>query len=435
MPASTGNALVASIGGRTRMMRAKPEQRVRRWQEQRWLLDAVIQSVGMEWDQPRLGYTMYPAGPDAIADFRTVGARVKKFSDMHRELAAAARRREVKAENFARAGRKGSARESYFIAAMLYSAARWPIFENNERSIHYNTRMVACYDAFAALMSRPIERAEVPFGKGKTLPGYLHLPRTPAPGEKFPCVIGIDGMDGSKEIMCSIYGDKFLERGMANFIYDGPGQGECTIREIFVTEKNHMDAAVAVHNWLAVHPHIDKDRIVLWGISMGTYFGLQAAAALGEKIKGAAVTFVCHEPGMNGLMDMSSPSFKMRFMYMAGYDDEAKFDAFKRKFTLHPHVGSIKCPVLIQAGEDDELSPVAFSDELVAKIKPAKKLVVYEGERHAIGGNNLSCYLGENWFTMLADWCLDRIEGKPAPNERVFINSLGQAEAVPYGAK
>jgi dienelactone hydrolase len=415
------------------MMRAKIEQKVKRWNDQRWLLDTVIQSVGMEWDQPRLGYTMYPAGPDAVGDFRTVGMRVRKFADMHREFAAAARRREIKAENFDKQGRKVSARESYFIAAMLYSAARWPIFENNEKSIHYNTRMVACYDRFAALMNRPIERVEIPFaGKGKSLPGYLHLPREPKPGEKFPCVIGIDGMDGSKEIMCSMYGDKFLERGMANFIYDGPGQGECTIRDMFVTEDNHMDAAVAVHNWLVKHPHIDKDRIVLWGISMGTYFGLQAAAALGNKICGAAVTFVCHEPGMNGLMDMSAPSFKMRFMYMSGHNNEAKFDRFKEKFTLMPHVSKIKCPVLIQAGEDDELSPIEFTDALLGKIKSPKKFVVWEGERHAIGGNNLSSYLGENWFTMLADWCLDRTEGRKPPNERVFINSLGQANAITY---
>ena len=418
------------------MMRSKTEQKVKRWHDQRWLLDTVIQSVGMEWDQPRLGYTLYPCGPDAIGDFRTVGMRVRKFADMHREFAGAARRREVKAENFEKQGRKVSARESYFIASMLYSAARWPIFENNEKSIDYNSRMVACYDKFAALMNRPIQRVEVPFGgKGKSLPGYLHLPREPKPGEKFPCVIGIDGMDGSKEIMCSMYGDKFMERGMAHFIYDGPGQGECTIREIFVTEKNHMDAAVAVYNWLAKHPHIDKDRIVLWGISMGTYFGLQAAAALGDKLRGAAVTFVCHEPGMNRLMDMSAPSFKMRFMYMSGHDDEVKFDKFKEKFSLLPYAGKIKCPLLIQAGEDDELSPIEFTDELLKKIKSPKKFVVYGGERHAIGGNNLSSYLGENWFSMLADWCLDRIEGKRAPNERVFINGFGQANAVPYGKK
>jgi hypothetical protein len=226
------------------MRRARSEHKVKRWNDQRWLIDTVIQSVGMEWDQNRLGYTMYPAGPDAIADFRTVGMRVRKFADMHRELAAAAGRREIKAGNFEKQGRKVSARESYFIAALLYSAARWPIFENNDKSIDYNSWM------------------------GKFLPGYLHLPREPEAGEKFPCVIGIDGMDGSKEIMCSMYGDKFLERGIANFIYDGPGQGECTIHGLHVTENNHMDAARAVYDWLVKHPHIDKDRVLFYGGSV-----------------------------------------------------------------------------------------------------------------------------------------------------------------------
>lgn len=39
------------------MMRAKAEQKVKRWQDQRRLLDTAIQAVGMEWDQPRLNYT------------------------------------------------------------------------------------------------------------------------------------------------------------------------------------------------------------------------------------------------------------------------------------------------------------------------------------------------------------------------------------------
>lgn len=414
------------------MMRAKTEQMAKRWSEQRWVVDAVIQAVGMEWDQPRLGYTLYPCGPEGIADFRAVGARVKKFADMHREFATAARRREIKAEAFEKEGRLVSARESYFVAALLWSAARWPIFENNEKSIHYNSRMVACYDKFVSHAPRPIERIEIPFGdSGKSLPAYLHLPREPRAGEKFPCVISLDGMDGSKEIMCSLYGDKFLERGMANCIYDGPGQGECTIREIRVTATNHMDAARAVYERLVQHPHIDRERLVITGVSFGTYFGLQAAAALGNRVKGAAVGFVCHEPGMNAIMDMASPSFKMRFMYMAGIDDEAEFDRFKEQFTLTPQAHQIKCPVLIQAGEDDELSPIEFSDELVSRITAPKKLVVYEGERHGIGGGT-AAYLGENWLTMMADWCLDRVNGKPAPNERVLINVLGQATATPY---
>jgi len=69
-------------------MRAKTEQHVKRWNDQRWGLDSVIQAIGMEWDQPRLRYTLYPCGPDGIGDFQAVSLRVKKFSDMHREFAA-----------------------------------------------------------------------------------------------------------------------------------------------------------------------------------------------------------------------------------------------------------------------------------------------------------------------------------------------------------
>jgi hypothetical protein len=87
--------------------------------------------------------------------------------------------------------------------------------------------------------------------------------------------------------------------------------------------------------------------------------------------------------------------------------------------------------VLIQAGEDDELSPLEFTEQLVAKIKTHKSLVVYEAERHSIGGYPASS-LGENWFTMLADWCNDRVNGKPAPNERVFIDSFGQARKTAF---
>lgn len=412
-------------------MRPETEQRVRRWSEQRWLLDSVIQAVGMEWDQPRLGYTMYPAGPDAVGDFRTVGMRVRKFADMHREFAAAGQRREAKAAAFEAQGRVHSARESYFIASLLYSAARWPEFETNPKVVHYNDRMNHCYTRFAALMNRPIERVEIPFGD-KFIPGWLHLPHAPKPGEKFPCAIGLDGMDASKEIMCSIHGDKFLDRGMAHFIYDGPGQGECPIRELFVTPTNHKDAALAVYDYLARHPAIDTDRMVVWGVSFGTFFGLQVASALGDRIRGTAVSFVCHQPGLQTLMDMAAPSFKMRFMYMTGHEDEAEFDRFVKDFSLEPHAKGITAPVLIQGGEDDELSPMVCTEELMKLIPSRKKLVIYEGERHAVGGNNTSSYLGENWMAMLADWCLDRIEGREAPNERVFINSLGQQQVTAY---
>ena len=81
---------------------------------------------------------------------------------------------------------------------------------------------------------------------------------------------------------------------------------------------------------------------------MGSFFGLQAAAGLGDKICGAAVTFICHEPGLNSLMNRAAPSYKMRFMYMSGHGDEDEFDRFIQKFSLFPIASDIKCPVLIK---------------------------------------------------------------------------------------
>ena len=412
-------------------MRAFTEKKMKRWAEQRWILDAIVQSVGMEWDQPRLGYTLFPCGPDAIGDFRMVGMRVKKFSDMHRELAGAARRRETKARAFEEQGREVSARESYFIASLLYSAARWPIFEASDLHIDYNTRMVACYDKYIEYAPRPIERVEIPF-EGGVLPGYLALPNIPKEGEKFPCCIGIDGMDGSKEIMCSMYGDKMLERGMASFVYDGPGQGECPVNGLYVTKDNHIAAAQAVYDWLSKHPNIDTDRLVILGISFGSFFGAQAAAQLGDKVKGTALAFVNHEPGCHSIFNMAAPSFKLRFMFMANYDDEDKFDEFVSEFTVETLTDKIKCPVLIQAGEEDELSPLEHSENFVNALNVPKKFVIYEGDRHALGSGASGNLFGEHWYTMLADWCLDRINDKPAPNERILIDGFGQQHTTSY---
>ena len=228
-----------------------------------------------------------------------------------------------------------------------------------------------------------------------------------------------------------MYGDKMLERGMASFVYDGPGQGECPVKGVYVTKDNHMDAAQAVYDWLIQHPAIDKDRLVIFGLSFGSFFGLQAAAQLGDKVLGTAVTFVCHEPGCYTIFNMAAPSFKLRFMFMSDYDNEDEFDKFISEFSLDPILSDIKSPVLIQAGQDEELSPIECTDDVVSKLSVNKKLVYYEGERHAIGGGS-AAYFGENWYSMLADWCQDRVNGKEAPNEKVLINTMGQQEVTPY---
>ena len=400
------------------------ERRMKRWQEQRWILDSVIRTVGIEWDQPRIAYTAGPCGPEANFDFNVVRQRVTKFSDMPREYAAAARRRQGVAEQYEKEGRLVAARESYFIASLLWGSAQWAIFENSPQNLEYNASKVACYQKYIAFAAHRIERVEIPFGR-TSLPGYLHLPRG-WNGERLPGVLAIDGMDGFKEMMNSMYGDKILERGLACLSIDGPGQGECCTRDIHVTATNFKDAGRAALDWMRTRPEIDGKRLLTYGVSFGSFWSTQVAMADGGLL-GCAVVYVCHEPGGHTIFNMASPTFKLRFMYMAGYEDEAEFDKFAEGLTLDG--GQVKCPYLVIAGEDDELSPIEHTHRLFDQVRTPKRLLVYQGERHGLGGP--AGGLGPNWLTTVTDWLRDRADGKPMASERVYVDVTGRQHVTP----
>lgn len=402
----------------------------RRWREQRWLLDAVIESIGPEWDQGRLGSKGRPGGPEGIADFRSAGRRMKRFTDIEREFAAQAARREARARAFEEQGRLVSARESYIIAALLWASARWPIFEVNERVIDYERRMNDCYARFIAYAPHPIERVEIPFGKS-SLPAYFHLPRKPAAGERFPCVVMMGGLDGSKENHVQMYGDPMLERGMAVLAVDMPGHPECVPRGLFATADNHAEGAAACVDWLSARSEVDPKKLVVKGSSFGTYWGTTAAAALGKRLCAVAATGICQEPGGETIFETASPSFKMRFMLMSGHSDEGAFDAFMKSFDLRKIAAKIECPYMILAGEEDQLSPIRHTYELFELIGAPKRLVVYEGANHGIR-TAPSAANGESRDTILYDWLADRIAGKPMTSEKVYIDRSGKMHAEPY---
>jgi cephalosporin-C deacetylase-like acetyl esterase len=401
---------------------AKVERQMKRWQEQRWILDNIIKTVGIEWDQNRIGYTLGPCGPEATFDFMGVRTRVQKFRDISREFGKAASRREAMAQQFEKEGRTVAARESFFIASLLYGSAQWPIFENSEENIALNRRKVDCYLKYAQYADHEIRRVEIPFGD-QSLPGYLHLPNR-RPSEKLPCILSIDGMDGFKEMLHSLYGDRFFERGIASLAMDGPGQGECCIRNIHVTATNFKDAGRAALAWMRARPELDPDRIAVSAVSFGSFVGTQVAS-IDDRIKGCAVAFVCHEPGFNTAFNMTSPTFKLRFMYMAGYEDEDEFDRFANTLTLEGVGEQIRCPYLVIAGEDDELSPIEYTYELLNKIKAPKQLVLYQGEKHALHSTS-STALGPHWGVYIAEWIKDRLDGKPMESKSIMVDLLGQ---------
>src|SRR6185437_2725003 len=182
---------------RVRMMSANnrdtegPE--VRRWVEQRWVLDNVIWANGVDWDQPRSRYFNAACGIEANADFALIRDKVKKFADIGPAFAATARRREAKAVEAAASGHKVTARDNYFMAAIHWGASMWPYHSVGPELLELNKRKRECYSHYARLADHRIEEVWIPF-QDKSLAGWLHLPPGYS-GGKVPVVISLPGLD------------------------------------------------------------------------------------------------------------------------------------------------------------------------------------------------------------------------------------------------
>jgi dienelactone hydrolase len=401
---------------------------VHRFDEQRWLIDNIIRANGIDWDQPRSLYIHLPCGIEANADFAGIRERVKKMADIGPAFAAVARRREAKANAAAQADHKVTARDNFFMAAVHWGAAQWPYDENDETNIAYNNKKRECYAKYATLADHHVEAVWVPF-QDRAIPAWLHLPPGYT-GGRLPVVIAIPGMDSYKEIQVALYGDKYLNRGMAVLAIDGPGQYEAPMIGLYFSMENWVATGPALVDWIAARPELDATRVGAAGTSFGSLFGT-VLTANEPRIKACAVMSVCHEPGCHTIFQEASPTFKKRFMYMSGITDEAAFDQFRKTITWEGHADKIKVPYLCVAGEAEELSPLVHSDRLMAALRGPKQMVVYQESRHSVG-NVPAANLGPFPPILLADWLADRLAGKPFISERWYVSGTGVVDKVPY---
>ncbi|MBI4331916.1 MAG: alpha/beta hydrolase [Chloroflexi bacterium] len=388
-------------------MRPETEQKAKRWQEQRWILDNMVRSFGIDWDQTRSARIMRACGPMVGPDLQFLSRTIKKFDDIPTQLAAVASKWEALAGEEERREHRETACQYYYIATVFYSHAQWAFFEDdNEDKIRYNQRKNACYDKMVAHAPRRIERVEIPF-EGKSLAGALHLPRGFDP--PYPVVLSISGMDAGEREIC-LYDEPLLERGVAMFRIEGPGQCESNLRKIRATADNWERAGRNAIDYLVSRKDIRGDSIALHGNSMGSYWGFRVASA-DHRLGACVLSSNCFEPGMTSLLNAASPTFKLNLMYMTGYTNEREFDEFARGLTLKGLGSKIRCPMFILAGERDELSPLACTFELFEEVKTPKKLRIYKGDTHSIADPMK--------FNVIADWIVDRLKGKAiGPGEK-----------------
>ncbi|MDP7369434.1 MAG: alpha/beta hydrolase [Nitrospinota bacterium] len=336
------------------------------------------------------------------ADVKRTTERIKVPGSVVKEWVRTAAQEEAFAREAEAAGHRPSAAELYYRAALYYGPACGTLHTNSSRKLELYGKMVSCYEKFIGLFDEaPVERVEIPFENGKTIPGILQA----VPGvENAPCILVVPGMDTIKEYMPSPYHNHFRRRGLATLSIDGPGQGESNTRETWVTLDNFERAGSAAIDYLETRPEVDANRVGLYGWSMGSYWGPRIAAH-DERLKACAGAMGVYLQ-KDTIFKSGKPAYRANYMYMSDIHDDDEFDAMAEQMTLEPLAGEIRCPTLLAMGEFDELCPLEDAERLFDMLQCPKELWIYENETHTFGSRLPDFYLS------VADWLHDALEGK-----------------------
>jgi dienelactone hydrolase len=392
----------------------KGEPVMKRFNEQRWVLDNVIQANGVDWDQSHTGVVIGSGGPSTIPEMNELKKRVVRLVDIEPAFIALATKREGLAKEAEQAGNKDAAREHYYLAARYWGSAMWTVDEAGDHIQMLNNKKLENYKKYMAVADHKIEWVEFPY-HGKTLPGILHLPPTYQAGTKVPVIVVVSGMDGFKEGSTALKDDRFLKRGYAVLAFEGPGYWEPPLRGIYVDVPGWAECGKIVCDWIAKRPELDATKIGMTGVSFGSFFS--AIMMSGDaRFKACAITGTCYEPGGETIFNQASPTFKKRFMFMSGITDEHEFDAFRKTIDWNGYAQQIKGAYFVAAGEYDQLCPLEHTEAFVKALGGAKQLVVYKGGNHSIAFTTASTK-GPNPREVQADWLAARLEGKPFDSE------------------
>jgi pimeloyl-ACP methyl ester carboxylesterase len=386
---------------------------------QQWNFDRAVKDTGRVFHFQHPGRGKLPASVKMHAMIsKHVGRRAQKLE------------RIAKAE--ADAGHDITAVEFYFDAAVAFANAQHTVFAVDDEKRYLHGSVLRCYDEIRRLAPVQIEHLDIPW-RDTVVSGNLHLAPTSEPA---PLIFFIPGCDMTKEMVPHPLYNFATQRGMHLFAFDGPGQGESNLRGIKVTHDNYEDAASTALTALLGRPEVDAERVALYSLSFGSYWGARFAATDDRLAANALVwASICDK---YHLFEEESPRYKQLFAFLTGAGSEAELDEFIAGMDLTDLLPRISAPTLLTVGEYDPRSPVDEVYALYDRIEAPAQLWVFADQHH---GANLHGSDGNQWYadhhSMTADWIRERLSGKPidSPGETVYIEPLGVSPNDPRVAK
>jgi pimeloyl-ACP methyl ester carboxylesterase len=365
--------------------------------EQSWVTDTLLAGSGYEVLHPESRHFLGEIGYNPV-DFSRVLSRVKAASMFPKAYSEVAVELERKAHYYEDNGFNRTAHDLYNRATLLYGRARHAFPTTDKRHAPLNRAVERCLAALIRTSDIRIERLTVPFD-GLDVHVIAHYPNGDGP---WPLVLLLPGMDMRKEDWTKVARNYYVSRGFAALAVDGPGQGATAMGGLRVTIDNYERAISAVLDQVLATDELDAERVGLWGVSMGSYWGLRTAAQ-DPRVKALATAMGCYG-AMDIIFGRAQPAFKANYMRMSGYTDEEAFasEVASRMGVIHL-AEDVRCPTLMSYGEFDELSTLEETIALYEKLGGPKHLMVYEQEFHALGG------VGAEIIGAASDWLVNTL--------------------------
>jgi len=222
--------------------------------------------------------------------------------------------------------------------------------------------------------SFPYERVTFVTEDGLTLAGWLLGQE--APGRDLPAIIICHGLGANKSDFTDL-AVQLARRGYRVLIFDFRAHGDSSGSRSSLGYHEQKDVAAALA-FLTARPGTDVRRIGIFGFSLGGATAILAAAKTGKFAAVAA------DSAFTSLRDQAReaitgfyhlPSFPFVNLSVLGY--ELYFQTSVRNVAPESVIGKISpAPVLIIAGEGDEMIPAENGRKLFIAAKEPKELWV-----------------------------------------------------------
>ncbi|MCC7118200.1 MAG: hypothetical protein IT310_06715 [Anaerolineales bacterium] len=332
---------------------------------------------------------------------------------------------------------------TYFLRAYNYLRAAEFYFYRHQPVEHRKIYLesVSNFDQAGKLFDIPVEKIEIPYEHGITMPGYFLKPAQDSTPRATVIISG--GGDGHGEELYFIAGvPDALSRGLNVLLFHGPGQRGLLHRHPELVFRHDAEIPFgAVIDYALSRPDVDGERLALYGLSFGGYltprvaaydkriralianapipnfrdFLLSGVSEIGPNFFHALAGRLANKLSGNQwniLVDCLRASdwvwdatIDNQMLWTSGAQTFGDFLEWAKSYTLEGLEKKITCPTLCMTSEGEGPSSAKYVRQFYATLQAPKRLItlaVSDGSDSHCGISNLA-----HTSMLVYDWLLE----------------------------